>query len=194
MPSTFGAPAKVAITEQNNKIIVQILSYDNNGALTQQVSNTLKVNLANYLSNYRMINDYVSIDVANVIDVSIDVSVVLDASQNRGNVIANVIDQVSTFFSPALREMGQNIYISDLTRLIQQQNGVISVPNISVFNKVGGEYSSSQTSQPYLDNVTKEIQQIDGTLFAEPNQIYQIRFPNKDITVRVKDFKTVSFS
>jgi hypothetical protein len=194
MPSTFGAPAKVAITEQNNKIIVQILSYDNNGALTQQVSNTLKVNLANYLSNYRMINDYVNIDVANVIDVSIDVSVVLDASQNRGNVIANVIDQVSTFFSPALREMGQNIYISDLTRLIQQQNGVISVPNISVFNKVGGEYSSSQTSQPYIDNITKEIQQVDGTLFAEPNQIYQIRFPNKDITVRVKDFKTVSFS
>jgi hypothetical protein len=55
MPSQFGAPAKVAITEENNKIKIQMLSYDENGTLTEIVSNTLKNNLANYLSNYLMI-------------------------------------------------------------------------------------------------------------------------------------------
>jgi hypothetical protein len=31
MPSQFGAPAKVAITEENNKIKIQMLSYDESG-------------------------------------------------------------------------------------------------------------------------------------------------------------------
>ena len=35
---------------------------------------------------------------------------------------------------------------------------------------------------------------IDDTIFAEPSQTYQIRFPNKDINVRVKNLKTVNFS
>ena len=33
----------------------------------------------------------------------------------------------------------------------QNLNGVISISDINVFNKVGGQYSSSQTSQAYLD-------------------------------------------
>lgn len=35
---------------------------------------------------------------------------------------------------------------------------------------------------------------IDETIFAEPKQIYQIRFPEKDIIVKVKNFKSLSFS
>ena len=61
MPSQFGAPAKVSILEENNKIKIKMLSYDDSGMLTETVSRTLKSNLANYLSNYRMINDYISI-------------------------------------------------------------------------------------------------------------------------------------
>jgi hypothetical protein len=63
-----------------------------------------------------------------------------------------------------------------------------------VFNKVGGQYSSSQTSQRYVDSETKEIELIDDTIFAEPNQTYQIRYSNKDINVRVKNLSTVNFS
>ena len=46
----------------------------------------------------------------------------------------------------------------------------------------------------YLNSTTKEIEPVDGTLFALPNQIYQIRFPNKDIKIRVKNFQVVSVS
>jgi hypothetical protein len=42
MPGQFGAPAKVSITENNNKINVNVLSYDPSGNLTSEVSNTLK--------------------------------------------------------------------------------------------------------------------------------------------------------
>jgi len=194
MPSQFGAPAKVAITENNNKINVQILSYDTTGKLTSIVSNTLKQNLANYLSNYRMMNDYISIETAEVIDLSFDISVVLDSTQNQGQVITNIINKVSLFMNPQTRNLGQNIYLSELSSIIQDENGVITVTGIDVVNEVGGQYSGFQTSMPYSDDELRLIKPIDDTLFAQPNQVYQIRYPNKDIRVRVKNFQNVQFS
>jgi len=194
MPSQYGAPAKVSITENNNKIIVQMLSYDESGALTEVVSNTLKNNVANYLSNYRMINDYVSVQSANVIDLSVNVDVVLDNSQNQGTVISQLITVVSDYFSPSNRQMGQNVNVSDLKRLLQNENGVITISDVQFFNNVGGQYSSSQTSQRYSDPTTRQIELIDETIYAEPTQSYQIRYSNKDINIRVKNLKTVNFS
>ena len=194
MPGKYGAPAKVAITENNNKITVQILSYDQTGKLTQTVSNNLKTNLATYLSKFRMINDYIQIDVAKVIDLAFDIYVVVESSVNRGQVITEVINQVSNYMAPENRDMGENVNISDIRRLIQNTSGVISLSNLQVFNKVGGQYSTSETSQRYVDKATKEIQLIDDNIFAEPTQIYQIRFNNKDIRVFVKNLTSVDFT
>jgi len=194
MPAQFGSPAKCSIFEENNKIKIQVLSFDSTGALTEINSNSLLSNIANYLSNYRMINDYISIENGSVIDLSVEVLVVLDNSVNQGDVITRIINLITLYFSPANRQMGENIYISEIRRNIQDQNGVISISNIKIYNNVGGQYSSSQTSQNYLDTQTREIELIDDIIFAEPNQIYQIRFPTKDIRVRVKDFRTVTIS
>jgi hypothetical protein len=194
MPSQFGAPAKVTITEEDNKMIVNVLSYDSNGKLTAEVSETLKTNIANYISNYRMINDYVVIATADVVDLLFDISLVLDATQNQGVVISNAIVKISEYMSPEAREMGQNVNVSEIRRILQSEDGVISVADISVFNLVGGKYSSSETSQRYSDPLTKKIELIDDTIFAEPKQIYQTRFPNSDIKIRVKNLSTVNFS
>jgi hypothetical protein len=194
MPSQFGAPAKVAITEENNKIRIKMLSYDASGTLTNVVSNTLKQNVANYLSNYRMINDYISIEAADTIDLAVTVDVVLDNSQNQGSIISKTIQIITDFFNPLVRNLGQNVNISELRRLIQSENGIVSITDVLFFNQVGGQYSSSQTSMPYADPVTRQIQPTADTLFATPTQTYQIRYPNKDINVRVLNLKSVNFS
>ena len=139
MPGKYGAPAKTAITEKDNKININVLSYDSNGSLTQTVSNTLKQNIANYLSKYRMINDYISVNVGQVIDLEYDISVVLDSGQNQGTVITKIIDEVSKFMAPTDRTMGQNVFISEIERIIQDTAGVISLTDIKVYNKVGGQ-------------------------------------------------------
>jgi len=194
MPGKYGAPAKVSITENNNKIKIQILSYDTDGKLTQVVSNNLKSNLATYLSKYRMINDYISIDVAKVIDLEFDIYVVMESDRNQGQVITEIINSVSNYMEPGNRELGQNVNVSDVRRLIQNVAGVSTLSDLKVYNKVGGQYSSSETSQKYIDKTTREIALIDDTIFAEPDQVYQVRFNNKDIKVRVKSLKTVDFS
>jgi hypothetical protein len=194
MPGKFGAPSKVSISEKDNKIAVKVLSLDPNKKLTQTVSNNLISNIATYLSNYRMINDYVSVEVAKVIDLEFDFSVVIEGGVNQGQVITQIINSVSDYMQPSNREMGQNLNVSDVRRLVQNVSGVLTLANLNIYNKVGGQYSSSETSQRYIDPVTKQIEIIDDTIFAEPDQIYQVRFDNVDIKVRVKNLNTVDFS
>jgi len=194
MPSRFGAPAKAAIMEEDNKIKIEILSLDSNGKLTSSVSNTLKDNIANYLSNYRMINDYISIRSANVIDLEFEFSVAMTSTENQGQVITNIVNSVNSYLSPNTNLLGKNVNVSDIRRIIQDIPGVSTLADLKIFNKTGGQYSSSETSQRYVDKNTKQIELIDDTIFAQPNQIYQIRFPEKDVKVRIKQLKNVDFS
>ena len=194
MPAQFGAPAKVAITENDNKVNIQLLSYDTSGKLTSIVSNTLKQNIADYLSNYRMLNDYISVQTAQVIDLSVEISIVLQSTQNSGQIITDVVNKISDYFNPLFRQLGQNVYLSEIKSIIQNQEGVITVAGLNIYNQVGGQYSSFETSMQYADPETKLIQPVDDTIFAEPVQIYQVRYPTKDIKVSVKNFQTVTFS
>jgi len=194
MPGKFGAPSKTAVSEKDNKILVKVLSLDSGKKLTQTVSSNLIKNIATYLSNYRMINDYVSVEVAKVIDLEFEIFVVLEGGVNQGQVITQVINSVSDYMQPSNREMGQNLNVSDIRRLIQNVAGVSTLANLNIYNKVGGQYSSSETSQRYIDPEAKQIEIIDDTIFAEPDQIYQIRFDNVDIKVRVKNLNSVNFS
>jgi hypothetical protein len=194
MPSQFGAPTKVAITEIDNKIVINILSYNTSSKLISNVSETLKQNIANYLSNYRMINDYVVVTSGKIIDLSFEIFVTLDATQNQGVVISDIITKVSDYMKPSNREMGQNVNVSEIKRIIQSENGVVTLSEIRVYNKVGGLYSSDETSQIYSDPETKQIELIDDTIFAETTQMYQIRYDSTDIIVRVKNLSSVNFT
>ena len=194
MPPKFGTPAKASVTQVQNKINVGILSTDSDGNLSDLVSTVVLQNVANYLSNYRMMNDYISIFSAEVIDLSVDVAIVLDSAQNSGQVIADVVDKISTYFNPQIRQLGQNVYLSEIKSIVQNQNGVLTVANLNVYNNVGGQYSSAETSMQYSDPETKEIAPVDDTIFAQPSQVYQIRYPGKDIRVSVKNFQSITFS
>jgi hypothetical protein len=141
-----------------------------------------------------MINDYISIDVAKVIDLSFEVYIVLESNVNRGQVITEVINQISNYMAPENRDLGENVNVSDVRRLIQNTAGVLTLTDLKVFNLVGGLYSTSETSQRYINKSTRQIELIDDTIYAEPTQVYQIRFDNKDIKVFVKNLSTVDFS
>lgn len=193
MPSAFGAPAKVNVMEEDNKVRIKLLSYDENGNLTDIVSNTLKNNILSYLSEYRMINDYLDIVSGQVIDLGLEIDILLDKNQNQTEVLRQIITNTTTYFSIDNRKMGDPLFVGELTKAIHDVPGVVNVIDVRVFNKIGGEYSSSEVSQAYKDSVTKEIAQSDMTIFMKSNQIFQIRFPNKDIKIRVKTLGTTTY-
>ena len=186
MPSLFGAPAKVGVMEIENKVIVNLLSYNEDGSLTSNVSSTMMNNIAEYLSDYRMLNDYINVTTAEIIDLSIEVDLIVDPGFNQSEIVTNVISKVSDFFSPDNKEMGQDIFTGILSKDITSENGVINISDLRVFNKVGDRYSQNQVSQAYSDPSTKQIGLIDGTIFSQPNQSFQVKFENTDIVIRLK--------
>jgi hypothetical protein len=193
MPATFGAPAKVNVMEENNKIKVNLLSYDDKGNLTNVVSNTLKSNITNYLSEYKMINDFVEIISGQVIDLSLSIDINIDRNFNQTEIMRSTIETVIDYFSIDKRKMGDPLFVGKLMRDIGNVPGVENVIEIKVFNKIGGQYSTAQVIQPYIDTATKEIRQTDMTIRMASNQIFQIRFPEKDIQVRVRSVENNTF-
>jgi hypothetical protein len=192
MPSTYGAPAKVNVMEEDNKVRIKLLSYDENGNLTDVVSNTLKQNIVSYLSEYRMVNDYIDIVSGEVIDLGLQIDILLDKNQNQTEVLREIISATTGYFSIDKRKMGDPLFVGELMKEVNDVPGVVNVIDVRVYNKTGGEYSSAKVSQT-LDATTGLITQTDMTVFMKSNQIFQIRFPNKDIQIRVKTLGTTTY-
>lgn len=193
MPSTFGAPAKVSVMEEDNKVKIKLLSYDENGSLTDVVSTTLKNNILDYLSEYRMINDYLDIVTGEVIDLGLEIDLVVDKNINTTDVVSQSIQDVITYFDINKRKMGDPLFLGDLTKELGNVAGVVNVIDIRLFNLIGGQYSTAETAQQYSDPTTKQILLSDMALYMKSNQIFQIRFPNTDIKVRVKTLGTTTY-
>jgi len=186
MPSVFGAPAKCGVVEIENKVKINLLSYSPDGSLTSNISTTLMNNIATYLSDYRMLNDYLVIEPAEIIDLAVEIDLLIDPSFNSGEIISNVINTTDDFLLPKNREMGTDIFVGELIKEISSQDGVRNLINLRLYNRVAGEYSSNEVSQRYVNDNTREIELIDGIVFAQPTQSFQIKYPTKDIIVRVK--------
>lgn len=186
MPGKFGAPFRVSAEEIENKIVISILALDSNGKLTNQSTNTLKQNIANYLSVYRMINDYVEITDARVINLGFTASILMDKTFSQSTVAAGVISTIADFMDIKKHDMNENIYISQLIENINNVAGVLNVINLQIFGMTGGVYGVNEISQPYIDASTKEIELIDYTLYGESRGMYQIYNENTDISVLIK--------
>jgi hypothetical protein len=193
MPSTYGAPAKVNVMEEDNKVKIKLLSYDDEGSLTDTVSTTLKNNILRYLTNYRMINDFIDIESGEVVDLGLEIDLLLDKNINQTDILKDVVTQASSYFNIENRKMGDPLFVGELQKSISGISGIVNVVDLRVFGKIGGEYSSAEVSQGYVDETTKEISKSDSTIFMKSNQIFQIRFPNKDIKIRVKTLGSTTF-
>jgi hypothetical protein len=192
MPSTYGAPAKVNVMEEDNKIRIKLLSYDDQGNLTDTVSYTLKNNIITYLSEYKMINDYVDIISGEVIDMGLEIDLNIDKNANQTDIITTVIEDIISYFDYSKRKMGDPLFVGALNKIIGNVSGVVNLIETRVYSKIGGEYSAAEPSQP-IDPNDRKITQSDNIIFMKSNQIFQIRFPNKDIKVRVKTLGTATF-
>ena len=194
MPSSFGSPAKASATEIENKIKLSVLSYTPGGTLTSNVSSTLKNNIATYLSNHRMINDYIIVGSAKVIDLRLEIDLIIANGVNQSEVVTSVISIVGEYFKTDKIEMGQDLALGELRKQVMNQDGVVNIVDVRVYNQVGDPYSQSVSTQPYSNNTTKQIVLIDDTIFAQPDEILQIMSPQKDISVRTKRNTKPTFS
>jgi hypothetical protein len=188
MPGEFGVPFRTGVFEEQNKIQIYILGLDANGKLNNSSTSTLRSNIASYLADYRMINDYVFVTNGKVINLAFEIDVFIDKNIPQTQVAAQIITNVQNYLNINNFQMGESIFLSPLVEQINNVGGVLNVIDLRVYNKVGESlYSLNEISQPYLDPETRQIDISDGyTLYGDPISMFEIKYPDIDIKVRVK--------
>mgnify|MGYP003135529026 FL=1 len=188
MPGKFGVPFRTGVWEERNKINVTILALDENNKLTTQSTATLKQNIAEYLADYRMINDFVTIKNGQVINLSYEVDLYVEKTIPKGEIIGGVAQSITEYMDINKWDMGDNIYLSQLIENINNVPGVLNVTDLRVYNKVNenGKYSLNEIAQPLLDTATRQIDLLGKyTLFGVPNGMFEVKYPNKDIKISI---------
>lgn len=187
MPGRFGVPFRCGVFEEQNKIKIYVMGVNGEGKLDNTTTTTLQENIVTYLSDYRMLNDYVQISNGRVINLSFEVDLFIDKKYPQAQVIAQTISTIQDYMAISKFDMGENIYLSSLLEKINNVAGVLNVIDLRVYNKVGGKYSPNEISQPYVDATSRQIDiSEDYTLFGEPTTMFEIKYPNTDIVVRTK--------
>lgn len=194
MPGKFGSPFRIFTNVEDNKVKLFVISRSGSGQLITSSTSVIKNNLVEYLSIYRMVNDFVEINDGKVINLQIEVDLFTDKSIGTSNEIKlNVINKIKEFFDVEKWQMNQNIYVSQVVDLIREIPGVINVVDIRFFNMEGGGYSNAVIDQAKINRVQiqgtggfrTQIEYIDNAILGNTISMFEIKFAEKDIKVRV---------
>jgi hypothetical protein len=192
LPSQYGQIAKVFTTPQkasevtaNEKITsldLYVLAYNNQKQL-EAPSTTLKNNLKTYLSQYRMINDTVSIKNGFIINIGVNFDIIVLPNFNSNEVIAACIVALQAYFNIDNWQINQPIILRDLYNILDRIQGVQTVKNIEIVNKAGTNLGYSQFGYDIQGATVNNIiyPSIDPSIF-------EVKYPNSDIIGRVVTF------
>lgn len=185
MPGKFGSPFRANAYKENNKVVIPILDIGSDGKLSNTSNSLLKNNIAEYLSQYRMINDYIEIKDGRIFNLAFEIDVYVENISD--NQIANgIITIINDIFDINKNEMNEDVFIGQLQTQILQVSGVINIVGIKIFNKVGGNYSNNTIGQGILDKTTGEIAITNNTIYSTPDSMFEIKYPEKDIKVLMR--------
>ncbi len=182
MPGKFGSPFRANVFKENNKVLISILDIGSDGKLSNTSNTLLKGNIAEYLTGFRMINDYIEVKDGKIFNLAFDIDVYVENITD--NQVANsIITLVRNYFDINNYEMNQDVFLGRLQKQILEANGVINVISIKAYNKVGGLYSNNVISQDITDTSTGEITIINNTIHSIEDSMFEIKYPEKDIRV-----------
>jgi len=189
MPAKYGVISKAYIEptkantisagESNSILDLYILSYNVNKQL--KISSTaLKQNLTTYLSRYRMVNDAVNIKDGFIINVGVNFDIVVLPENNNNEVLSRCLVALQNYFAVDKWQINQPIILRDIYATLDQIEGVQTVKDITITNKVGENlgYSKYAYGIEGATNANVIYPSLDPSIF-------EVKFPNTDIQGRV---------
>lgn len=194
MPPRYGSPFRVSAVEENNKVMVYMLGINADGTLSDLLPEQLIKNIADYLSKYRTINDYVEMKSGRIVNISVEADLYIDKNYNAGDVISETIDVIKNFFNINKHFLGETIYLSMLMKEISNVSGVLNLMNLRIFNNFGNGYSQTKSIDPIVTDSTfvtdaEDMSQIDieattYLLNTDADAMFEIKMPDVDIRIR----------
>jgi hypothetical protein len=182
MPSNFGRVFRASIQpDPNNPLAARlfVISRDANQRLIIS-PDSLKTNLRRFLNEYRLISDAIDILDAQVINIKINFSIVVDPNFNTNLVLQNVINRLKNFFSIKNFEIDQPIVIAEIQNIIFNNPGVLTVNSIELKNLTG---TVGTTNPRGYSDIQFDVQANTdrGIILGPPGSIFELRYSNFDI-------------
>lgn len=156
-----------------------VLSFDNNSKLSNS-SIALKQNLSTYLSQYRMVNDSINIKDAFIINIGVNFDVIVLPNFNSNEILTKCILALQDFFAIKNWQINEPIILRDLYILLDAIEGVQTVKDINISNKVGVALGYSQYAYDVVGATVNNV--VYPSL--DP-MIFEVKYPNTDIQGRV---------
>lgn len=189
LPSKYGVISKAFIEptkaqNNNNKnaiLDLYILSYNSEKKLTTS-SPALKQNLITYLSQYRMVNDTISIKDGFIINIGVNFDIITLPEFNSNQVLMNCIEALKAYFAIDNWQINQPIILRDIYILLDKIKGVQTVKNVEIVNLVGEDLGYSPYS--YDINSAKVSNVIYPSL--DPS-IFEVKYPNTNIKGKISN-------
>jgi hypothetical protein len=189
MPAKFGVVAKAYIEPTKAQSVASgaaasildlyILSFDIDSKLNT-ASLALKQNLSTYLSQYRMVNDSINIKDAFIINIGVNFDIIVLPNFNSNEVLTKCILALQDFFAIKNWQINEPIILRDLYILLDAIEGVQTVQNVVISNKVGTALGYSQ----FAYDVTGAT--INNVVYPSLDpMIFEVKYPNTDIQGRV---------
>jgi hypothetical protein len=201
----FGCPFRCNTIEENNKILIPMLGLKYDGTLESTLPQLLIDNVIEWLTHYKNLTDFVEFRSGRIYNLGFEVDVFVDKNYSTSDVIASIIDKVYSYMDVSKHDMGEDIFIGDLEKNINELDGVLGLIDLRVFSLYDGKYGDEcqlPTYSPINDccktipntfgssNGGKEkqidINAIDGVLSGCYDGMYEIKHKETDIHVRVK--------
>jgi hypothetical protein len=189
MPSKYGNIAKafikptklqnIGLGEMPTTLDLCILTYNINKNLTTTTT-TLKQNLTTYLSQHRIIGDSIRVKDAFIINIEVNFDIIVLPNYNSNEILSKCITALQNYFAIDKWQINQPIILRDIYILLDRIEGVQTVKNITITNKVGTSLGYSQYAYDILSATTSNI--IYPSL--DP-MIFEVKYPNTDIQGRV---------
>lgn len=181
LPTKFGKVSKVGCrSNPSNPLSKQlyILGLDSNGKLAQ-ASDTLKMNIRNYLNDMRLISDAIDIVDSPIINFRIKASIVIAPRAVSIEVIQNVIQSIKNELQTPNFQIDQPLIIADLQYAIINTPGVLSLINLEITNVSGNSSGNEYSDYVYdIDAATSR-----GIVIAPQGGIFELKYPDSDIIV-----------
>ena len=183
MPPKFGAVKRCNIVQDQDSfkrnLNMYVISEDSEGNLTESTS-TLKSNLKEYLSNYKMINDTIDILDARVVNLGIEIDIVADENKNKFDVLQAAVDSIKFEILGSKYNIAEPVRVSDIFRTLKNVDGVLDVITVDITRKSGSLYSSF--SYDVKGNTSP-----DGRLIlGREDVVFEIKYPDSDIIGTVR--------
>jgi hypothetical protein len=189
LPAKYGAIAKAYIEPTKAQSVASgaaasvldlyVLSFDNSSKL-RTASVALKQNLSTYLSQYRMVNDSINIKDAFIVNIGVNFDIIVLPNFNSNEVLTKCILALQDFFAIKNWQINEPIILRDLYILLDRVEGVQTVKNITISNKVGTALGYSQFAYDIAGAT------INNVVYPSLDpMIFEVKYLNTDIQGRV---------